>query len=173
MNKVARLNKKSLLVLQILFGQRGEMFGLDIIALSDNKLKRGLIYLTLYSLENRGYISSRNEPGLSGRRLYKITNKGEEIIMARLINCPFCNSDDLREIDYLDCDDDGERETVIIECKHCGASAPKIQWNVRVIFDKFTEDTDGPLVPDPNVEAPETQYVRESYDSTRLFKRRL
>lgn len=61
-----KLSRKEALVLQIMRDhQRGDsigmqaLFGLDLIAASAGRLKRGLIYVTLASMEERGLIVSR------------------------------------------------------------------------------------------------------------------
>lgn len=65
------------LVLQLL-GDR-ELYGLDLVERSGGVLKRGLVYLLLYNMEQEGLITSREEPmterqaklRLIPRRLYK------------------------------------------------------------------------------------------------------
>lgn len=65
------------LVLQLL-GDR-EFYGLDLVERSGGVLKRGLVYLLLYRMEQEGLITSREEPmteqqakvRLIPRRLYK------------------------------------------------------------------------------------------------------
>lgn len=74
------------LILSLLQNNK-EMYGLEIIEASGNKLKRGTIYVTLHRMENKGFVESREEsrsPSEGGipRRLYKITGLGERAIAA-------------------------------------------------------------------------------------------
>ena len=45
--------------------------------------------------------------------------------------CPFCGSDNVREIDIMICGDDGEEEVDAIECLSCDAQARAEYWNDR------------------------------------------
>jgi DNA-binding PadR family transcriptional regulator len=55
-----------------------ELFGLQMVELSDGRLKRGTVYVTLGRMQEKGYLESRQEPlppGAIGlpRRLYRPT----------------------------------------------------------------------------------------------------
>ncbi len=59
----------------------GERFGLELVASSDGRVKRGSVYVTLARMEAKGFVESRQEertPGAIGlpRRLYKATPYG-------------------------------------------------------------------------------------------------
>jgi DNA-binding PadR family transcriptional regulator len=63
-----------------LLGQT-ERFGLELVATSDGRVKRGSVYVTLTRMEAKGFVESRQEeraPGAIGlpRRLYKATPYG-------------------------------------------------------------------------------------------------
>ena len=48
-----------------------------------------------------------------------------------LRGCPFCGSWDLRRTEVMICADDGETETIVVECLVCDAQAPAVIWNTR------------------------------------------
>lgn len=64
-----------------LLDEYGELYGLQLVKLSNGQLRRGLVYVDLSRLEDEELVSSREEPvtrpeiGLP-RRLYQITRKG-------------------------------------------------------------------------------------------------
>jgi PadR family transcriptional regulator len=71
---------KESLVLDLL-AERGEMYGLELVAAAEGRLKRGTVYVTLGRMEDKGYVESRQEerqPGAIGlpRRLYRATPFG-------------------------------------------------------------------------------------------------
>jgi len=71
-----RLSAVEMLILKMLIANNGEMYGLEMIAESGKRLKRGTIYVTLGRMEEKGFVESRKEdvrPGARGlpRRLYK------------------------------------------------------------------------------------------------------
>jgi DNA-binding PadR family transcriptional regulator len=82
---VPSLSRKEALVLELLLeNPTGEMYGLEMVANSRKRLKRGTVYVTLNRMEDKGYIESRHEEpraNMSGapRRLYRVTGYGEEI----------------------------------------------------------------------------------------------
>jgi DNA-binding PadR family transcriptional regulator len=60
-----------------LLRERGESYGLDLVAASGGRLAKGAIYLRLHQLEERGLIVSREESDLAlhgrrPRRLYAL-----------------------------------------------------------------------------------------------------
>jgi PadR family transcriptional regulator PadR len=65
------------LVIELLV-EHDELFGLQMVALSNGRLKRGTVYVTLGRMQEKGYLESRQEPlppGAIGlpRRLYRPT----------------------------------------------------------------------------------------------------
>jgi DNA-binding PadR family transcriptional regulator len=87
-DRVPSLSGKEALVLELLLQNPAkEMYGLEMVAGSRNKLKRGTIYVTLDRMEDKGYVQSRLEeprPNVSGmpRRLYRVTGYGQKILEA-------------------------------------------------------------------------------------------
>ena len=66
-----------------LLGDR-ERFGLELVATSDGRVKRGSVYVTLTRMEAKGFVESRQEdraPGAIGlpRRLYRSTPYGLKV----------------------------------------------------------------------------------------------
>jgi DNA-binding PadR family transcriptional regulator len=64
-----------------------ERYGLEIMKLSDGKIKRGTIYTTLQRMEDKEFVTSRQEDkadDVSGipRRLYEITGTGQKAFHA-------------------------------------------------------------------------------------------
>ena len=84
-DRVPSLSGKEALVLELLLEKPAkEMYGLEMVAGSRNKLKRGTVYVTLDRMEDKGYVKSRLEeprPNVSGmpRRLYRVTGYGQKI----------------------------------------------------------------------------------------------
>jgi len=59
------------------------MYGLEMVAASQDRLKRGTVYVTLDRMEDKGYIRSQQEEpraGASGipRRIYEVTGYGQK-----------------------------------------------------------------------------------------------
>jgi DNA-binding PadR family transcriptional regulator len=80
------LSGKELLILELLI-RRHELYGLQLVAESKRRLKRGTVYVTLQRMEEKGYIASRLEdaPPESGglpRRLYQPTARGRAVLGA-------------------------------------------------------------------------------------------
>jgi DNA-binding PadR family transcriptional regulator len=80
------LPAKQALVLELLAGTRG-MYGLELVAASKRRLKRGTIYVTLGRMEEKGFITSRLEaapPETGGlpRRIYEATPLGRRVLDA-------------------------------------------------------------------------------------------
>jgi DNA-binding PadR family transcriptional regulator len=62
-----------------------EMYGLEMVQKSDQKLKKGTIYVLLDRLEKKGFIKGRTEEESDGtmpRRLYKPTGLGRRAFAA-------------------------------------------------------------------------------------------
>ena len=62
-----------------------ELYGLELVAGSRRRLKRGTVYVTLGRMEDKGYVTSRLEapPANAGglpRRLYRITPMGRRVL---------------------------------------------------------------------------------------------
>jgi len=79
---------KELLILRLLSAQSDGMYGLELIRASDEKLKRGTVYVTLGRMEEKGFVKSRvdrsdagNHPGLP-RPLYRVTALGARVLSA-------------------------------------------------------------------------------------------
>lgn len=80
------LSAKETLILEQLL-QDGELYGLQMVAASNRQLKRGTIYVTLGRMEEKGYVTSRQEdaPPTAGglaRRLYRATPLGRRVFKA-------------------------------------------------------------------------------------------
>ena len=75
--RVLTLSAEESLILELLVHQQ-EMYGLQLVAASRRRLKRGTVYVTLGRMEEKGYITSRLEdapPQAGGlpRRVYEAT----------------------------------------------------------------------------------------------------
>lgn len=81
---ILRLSSKEAEILRLLIAQ-GEMYGLELVELSDKKLKRGTVYVTLSRMDAKGYVVSRLEekPGDGPpRRMYQATGLGKRVFLA-------------------------------------------------------------------------------------------
>ena len=81
-----RLSAKESLVLDLLV-ERRELYGLQLVAASKGRLKRGTVYVTLGRMETKGYVTSRAEDAPDGagglpRRLYELTPYGLRVLKA-------------------------------------------------------------------------------------------
>jgi len=70
-----------------LLAEHEELFGLRMVELSNGRLKRGTVYVTLGRMHEKGYLESRQEPlppGAIGlpRRLYRPTGLALRILAA-------------------------------------------------------------------------------------------
>jgi DNA-binding PadR family transcriptional regulator len=77
------LSAKELVVLELLV-RDGGLYGLQLVAASRGRLKRGTVYVTLGRMEEKGYITSTLEdppPAVGGlpRRLYRPTPLGRRV----------------------------------------------------------------------------------------------
>ncbi len=84
--RVLTLSAKETLILELLV-RDGELYGLQMVAASRKRLKRGTVYVTLGRMEDKGYVSSRQEdapPDAGGlpRRLYRATPLGRRVLAA-------------------------------------------------------------------------------------------
>ena len=80
------LSAKETLILELLV-RDGELYGLQMVAASKRRLKRGTVYVTLGRMEEKGYVASRQEdapPEAGGlpRRLYRATPLGRRVLTA-------------------------------------------------------------------------------------------
>jgi len=83
---IPRLSSKELLVLDLLANARPQ-YGLELVAASRGRLKRGTVYVTLGRMEDKGYVASRTEDAPAGagglpRRLYHATPFGLRVLKA-------------------------------------------------------------------------------------------
>ena len=84
-DQIPTLSGKEGIVLELLRPQ--EMYGLQLVAESKGRLKRGTVYVTLGRMEEKGYVASRTEdpaPSAGGlpRRLYQMTGHGRRVLDA-------------------------------------------------------------------------------------------
>lgn len=82
--RVLTVSRKELLVLELLVRNR-ELYGLQLVAASRGRLKRGTVYVTLGRMEDKGFITSRlDDPpdGAGGlpRRIYTPTALGRRML---------------------------------------------------------------------------------------------
>jgi PadR family transcriptional regulator PadR len=86
LDRIPTLPPKEALILQLLARER-EMYGLELVAASRRRLKRGTVYVTLGRMEKKGYVTSRLEdapPSAGGlpRRIYEATAFGKRVLSA-------------------------------------------------------------------------------------------
>lgn len=84
--RIPTLPPKEALILELLVGE-SEMYGLQLVAASKHRLKRGTVYVTLGRMEDKGFITSRLEdapPEVGGlpRRVYEPTAFGRRVLDA-------------------------------------------------------------------------------------------
>ncbi len=82
---VRHVSSKEYIILDLL-RSGAELYGLEMVKLSDGTLKRGTIYVTLGRMVEKGYLTSRQEktpddPGLP-RRFFVITGDGRLALQA-------------------------------------------------------------------------------------------
>jgi PadR family transcriptional regulator PadR len=85
-SQLPTLPPKEALILELLL-QHKEMYGLEMVAASRRRLKRGTVYVTLGRMEEKGFILSRLEPAPSDagglpRRVYEATSFGRRVLAA-------------------------------------------------------------------------------------------
>ena len=83
--RVLTLSPKELLVLELLRDRK--LYGLQLVAASRRRLKRGTIYVTLGRMEEKGYVTSMLEAAPVGagglpRRIYTATALGRRMFAA-------------------------------------------------------------------------------------------
>ncbi len=79
------LSGKERIVLELLAARKGRMYGLELVAESRARLKRGTVYVTLGRMEKKGFIESEPEKfaddsGLVPRRMYRATPFGLRVL---------------------------------------------------------------------------------------------
>jgi PadR family transcriptional regulator, regulatory protein PadR len=80
-------SSKEAVILELLKGSSGSLFGLELVQRSSGQLKRGTVYVTLQRMEEKGLIASKQEPrpnpqiGIP-RRNYSITGLGQRALYA-------------------------------------------------------------------------------------------
>ena len=84
--RLLTLSAKESLILELLVREE-ELYGLQLVAQSRRRLKRGTVYVTLGRMEEKGYVTSRleNAPAEAGglpRRLYQPTALGRRVLTA-------------------------------------------------------------------------------------------
>jgi DNA-binding PadR family transcriptional regulator len=84
--RILTLSEKESLILELL-SEGSEMYGLQLVAASRRRLKRGTVYVTLGRMEEKGYIASHLEdaPANAGglpRRIYRPTALGRRVLAA-------------------------------------------------------------------------------------------
>ena len=86
MSGLPRLSATERLIIEMLASD-GELFGLQMVALSGGRLKRGTVYVTLGRMQEKGYVESRQEALSIGnlglpRRLYLPTGHALRVLEA-------------------------------------------------------------------------------------------
>ena len=85
-SQLPRLSPKETVILELLVDGE-ELYGLQLVAASRRRLKRGTIYVTLARMETKGYVTSRLEDppvdaGGLPRRVYRPTAIGRRVLEA-------------------------------------------------------------------------------------------
>ena len=80
------LSSKERIILELLIAARG-MYGLELVAASNGRLKRGTVYVTLGRMEDKGYVRSQLESAAADagglpRRIYGATPLGRRVLDA-------------------------------------------------------------------------------------------
>jgi DNA-binding PadR family transcriptional regulator len=75
------------LVLELLAAKRDRMYGLELVAESGGRLKRGTVYVVLGRMQQKGYVEAEPEKfaddsGLVPRRMYRATALGLRVLRA-------------------------------------------------------------------------------------------
>jgi len=82
--RLPTLSGKESLILELLVRHK-ELYGLQLVAESRRRLKRGTVYVTLQRMEEKGYVASRLEDapleaGGLPRRVYRPTALGRRVL---------------------------------------------------------------------------------------------
>lgn len=86
MNDLPTFSATERLIVELL-AAHDELFGLRMVELSEGRLKRGTVYVTLGRMTEKGYLESRQEPLPEGaiglpRRLYRPTGLAMRVLAA-------------------------------------------------------------------------------------------
>jgi PadR family transcriptional regulator, regulatory protein PadR len=86
MTELPRLSATERRIVELLV-EHQELFGLRMVELSEGRLKRGTVYVTLGRMQEKGYLESRQEPLPEGaiglpRRLYRPTGLAMRVLAA-------------------------------------------------------------------------------------------
>jgi DNA-binding PadR family transcriptional regulator len=81
------LSRKEHLVLEMLIQSGHELYGLEMVEVSNGTLKRGTIYVTLQRMQEKGLVDSKPEPRTAPeigipRRLYSVSGYGQRVYRA-------------------------------------------------------------------------------------------
>jgi DNA-binding PadR family transcriptional regulator len=79
-----RLSNKEAIILDLLLDKASRgMYGLELVAESGERLKRGTVYVTLSRMEDKGFVQSGVEPTSEEcqlpRRIYRVTGYGQRV----------------------------------------------------------------------------------------------
>ncbi|REJ75621.1 MAG: hypothetical protein DWQ47_09125 [Acidobacteria bacterium] len=78
-----------------LLERNGEMFGLEMVEMSDGELKKGTVYVTLGRMVDKGLLDSRTEDedaaSQGQKRLYLPTEYGKRVFKAQEIALKYLN----------------------------------------------------------------------------------
>ncbi len=82
-----RLSPTERVVLDLLALKRDRMYGLELVAESGGRLKRGTVYVVLGRMQQKGYVEAEAEKfaddsGLVPRRMYRATALGLRVLRA-------------------------------------------------------------------------------------------
>ena len=80
--RLPSMSQTESLVIELLRGH--ECYGLELVAASAGALKRGSVYVILARMEEKGFVTSRQEERAAGssglpRRLYQATTYGRKV----------------------------------------------------------------------------------------------
>ena len=86
MTALPKFSTAERLIVELLV-EHQELFGLRMVELSNGRLKRGTVYVTLGRMQDKGYLESRQEPLPAGaiglpRRLHRPTGLAMRILAA-------------------------------------------------------------------------------------------
>lgn len=89
------LSEKEFTIMEMLINE-GEMFGLEMVDVSEGELKKGTIYVTLQRMADKDLVDSfeeeraENETGIA-RRIYSPTDYGERLFKAQELAIKYLN----------------------------------------------------------------------------------
>jgi DNA-binding PadR family transcriptional regulator len=81
------LSPKERLILELLTAKQDRMYGLELVAQSGGRLKRGTVYVVLGRMLRKGFVEVEPEKhaddsGLVPRRMYRATGLGLRVLRA-------------------------------------------------------------------------------------------